>query len=65
MLLPYLSVLNDKNIILGSQSKMRNELMKVQVVFSLFARNSNTTESPHLSQKIWTKTPSTRLPHIT
>ena len=31
MLLPYLEVLNQKKIILGSQSKMRNELMQTQV----------------------------------
>lgn len=31
MLLPYLEALNSKKIILGSQSKMRNELMMTQV----------------------------------
>lgn len=36
MLLPYLEVLNSKKIILGSQSKMRNELMQVQVKLPLF-----------------------------
>ena len=30
MLLPYLNVLNSKLIILGSQSKSRNELMATQ-----------------------------------
>ena len=32
MLLPYLKVLNDKKIVLGSQSKSRNELMQAQKV---------------------------------
>lgn len=32
MLLPYLKVLNNKVIILGSQSKSRNELMTAQKV---------------------------------
>jgi len=36
MLLPYLEVLNSKKIILGSQSKMRNELLQVQVKLTLF-----------------------------
>jgi hypothetical protein len=31
MLLPYLSVLNNKKIILGSQSKSRKMLVKAQV----------------------------------
>jgi hypothetical protein len=31
MLLPYLPVLNEKKIILGSQSKSRNELITTQV----------------------------------
>lgn len=30
MLLPYLKVLNNKTVILGSQSKSRNELMTAQ-----------------------------------
>ena len=30
MLLPYLNVLNSKRIILGSQSKSRNELLATQ-----------------------------------
>ena len=30
MLLPYLKVLNSKKIVLGSQSKTRNELMQTQ-----------------------------------
>ncbi len=30
MLLPYLSVLNNKKVILGSQSKSRNSLMTAQ-----------------------------------
>lgn len=32
MLLPYLKTLNNKTIILGSQSKSRNELMQAQRV---------------------------------
>jgi len=39
MLLPYLEVLNSKKIVLGSQSKMRNELMQVQVKNLLILRN--------------------------
>ncbi len=31
MLLPYLEVLNSKNVVLGSQSKSRNEIMTTQV----------------------------------
>lgn len=32
MLLPYLNILNNKKIILGSQSKSRNELMIAQKI---------------------------------
>lgn len=35
MLLPYLPILNKKKVILGSQSKTRNELMKSQVSHGL------------------------------
>jgi len=44
MLLPYLPILNSKHIILGSQSKSRNELVQAQrlkysVIPSAFAED--------------------------
>ena len=61
MLLPYLPVLNEKKIILGSQSKSRNELITTQV-HPTPHRKSNMKESPASLQKILTKRPS---PHPT
>jgi septum formation protein len=55
MLLPYLSVLNSKKVILGSQSKSRNQLMTAQglkytVIPSTFPEDLDKSIYAHPSQ---------------